>query len=122
MPPMTTCGPTCARCPTTSTASTHGVAAGVLGGKSPNAADLQIGASVRLLATIGDVRPLLAGRPSEALAQRWFADFPGDVPAGAYPAQWLRGLSTNSIDEEKGIGGTSGTELIQPRPGREFAV
>jgi glutathione S-transferase len=63
---------------------------GVLGGaKEPNAADLQIGASLRLLTTIGDVRPLLAGRPAEALATALFADFPGDVPAGAYPADWL---------------------------------
>jgi glutathione S-transferase len=65
------------------------IAAGVLGGPAPNAADLQIGASLRLLSTIGDVRPLLAGRPAEALALRLFADYPGDVPAGAYPSGWL---------------------------------
>jgi glutathione S-transferase len=65
------------------------IAGGVLGGPAPNAADLQIGSSLRLLATIGDVRTLLAGRPSEALALRLFADFPGDVPAGAYPPDWL---------------------------------
>jgi glutathione S-transferase len=62
---------------------------GLMGGPAPNAADLQIGASVRLLATIGDVRPLLAGRPAEKLALRLFADYPGDVPAGAYPPGWL---------------------------------
>jgi glutathione S-transferase len=62
---------------------------GVLGGPAPNAADLQIGSSLRLLATIGDVRTLLAGRPAEALALRVFADYPGDVPAGAYPSDWL---------------------------------
>jgi glutathione S-transferase len=65
------------------------IAAGVMGGAEPNAADLQIGSSLRLLATIGDVRPLLAGRPGEALARRLFGDYPGDVPAGAYPADWL---------------------------------
>jgi glutathione S-transferase len=58
------------------------IAAGVLGGEAPNAADLQIGSSLRLLYTIGDVRPLLAGRPAEALALRLFPDFAGDVPAG----------------------------------------
>ncbi|MFP5364670.1 MAG: glutathione S-transferase family protein [Thermoleophilia bacterium] len=59
---------------------------GVLGGaKEPNAADLQIAASVRLLATLGDARPLLAGRPCDALATALFPDFPGDVPAGALP-------------------------------------
>jgi len=94
---MTPCAPTCARCRANWTASTPGSrracwAAGVLGGGSPNAADLQIGASLRLLATIGDLRPLLAGRPSAALTERWFADFPGDVPAGAYPAGWLSEL------------------------------
>ena len=36
--------------------------------EQPNAADLQIGSSLRLLSTIGDVRPLLAGRPAEQLA------------------------------------------------------
>ena len=63
---------------------------GVLSGaQEPNAADLQIGASVRLLATIADLRPLLSGRPSEALAMALFPDFPGEVPAGALPADWL---------------------------------
>lgn len=63
---------------------------GVLGGaKEPNAADLQIASSVRLLSTIGDVRPMLAGRPCEALALALFGDYPGDVPAGAFPDDWL---------------------------------
>jgi glutathione S-transferase len=65
------------------------IADGVLGGASPNAGDLQIASSLRLLMTLGDVRPLLAGRPGEALALRLFGDFPGDVPAGAFPAGWL---------------------------------
>jgi glutathione S-transferase len=60
---------------------------GVLGGaKQPNAADLQIAASLRLLSTIGDVRPLLDRRPCEALATALFADFPGEIPAGVLPA------------------------------------
>jgi glutathione S-transferase len=62
---------------------------GVLGGPAPNAADLQIGSSLRLLSTLGDVRTLLAGRPAEALALRLFADYPGAVPEGAYPPDWL---------------------------------
>ena len=65
------------------------IAASVLGGPRPNAADLQIGSSVRLLTTIGDLGGLLADRPAEALARRLFADFPGHVPAGAFPAGWL---------------------------------
>ena len=39
------------------------IADGVLGGEQPNAADLQIGSSIRLLLTIADVRPLLDERP-----------------------------------------------------------
>ena len=63
---------------------------GVLSGaQEPNAADLQIASSLRLLSTIGDVRPLLAARPAEALATALFPEFPGDVPAGAFPADWV---------------------------------
>ena len=67
------------------------IAEGVLGEHPdrPNAADLQIGASLRLLGTIGDARPLLTGRPCAALATRLFPDFPGDIPAGALPAGWF---------------------------------
>jgi glutathione S-transferase len=65
------------------------IAGGVLGATAPNAADLQIGSSLRFLATIGDVRPLLSGRPAEDLALRLFPEYPGDVPAGAYPSGWL---------------------------------
>ena len=65
------------------------LADGVLGGQTPNAADLQIAASTRLLLTIGDVRPLLAGRPCEEHAMRLFPQWDGAVPAGAFPAEWL---------------------------------
>jgi glutathione S-transferase len=65
------------------------LADGVLGGETANAADLQIAASTRLLLTIGDVRPLLAGRPCEAHAMRLFAQWDGWVPPGAFPANWL---------------------------------
>jgi glutathione S-transferase len=56
----------------------------------PNAPALQIGASIALLNTIADVRPMLAGRPALELAQRHFGDFPGEMPDGALPAEWLR--------------------------------
>jgi glutathione S-transferase len=65
------------------------IADGTLGGEAVNAADLQIGAGMRLLLTLGDVRELLDGRPAAAHARRWFPDFPGDVPAGALPAVWV---------------------------------
>ena len=35
----------------------------MLGGEQPNAADLQIGATLRVLLTIGDLRPLIEGPP-----------------------------------------------------------
>ena len=64
-------------------------AEGVLDGERPNAADLQIGATARVLLTLGDVRPLLAGRAAERIAMRWFPEYPGEVPAGAFPASWV---------------------------------
>ena len=64
------------------------IADGVLGGEEPNAADLQIGSSIRLLLTIGDVRPLIEGRPAESLT-RWFEPQAGEVPAGTLPVEWL---------------------------------
>jgi glutathione S-transferase len=65
------------------------IADGVLAGAQPNAADLQIATTLRLLHTLGDVRPLIAGRPAEELAFRWFEPLPGSVPAGVLPAEWL---------------------------------
>jgi glutathione S-transferase len=62
---------------------------GIVGGKQPNAADLQIGSTLRVLLTVGDLRELLDGRPAEQLARRWFPDYAGDVPAGAFPAGWV---------------------------------
>jgi hypothetical protein len=41
--------------------------------------------------TIEDIAAGLDARPAGALARRWFPDFPGRVPAGALPAEWLPG-------------------------------
>jgi glutathione S-transferase len=65
------------------------IAEGLLGGEAPNAADLQIGSTVRHLMSIGDVRPLIAARPAAALA-RYFPPMIGEVPPGALPADWTR--------------------------------
>ena len=62
---------------------------GVIGGEEPTAADLQIGATVRVLLTVGDLQPLLADRAGERIARRWFPDYPGEVPPGAFPAGWV---------------------------------
>ncbi len=67
------------------------IARGTLGGERANAADLQIGASLRLLLTVEDARPLFDDRPAAALAFRWFPSYPGAVPAGTLPAEWLSG-------------------------------
>jgi glutathione S-transferase len=61
---------------------------GVLGGEQPNAADLQIGSSIRLLLTIADIRPIIEGHPATELT-RWFTPQAGEVPAGTLPAEWL---------------------------------
>ncbi len=55
----------------------------------PNAADLQIGSGVRLLLTIEDLEPRVSGRPCADLAMRWFPRYPGRVPAGTLPSEWL---------------------------------
>ena len=63
----------------------------VVGGSSPNAADLQIGSGLALLLTIEDIERAFGSRRAWELARRWFPDYPGHVPAGALPAEWLRG-------------------------------
>jgi glutathione S-transferase len=62
---------------------------GVLGGEQLNAADLQIGSSLRLLLSFGDTRPLVEGRPCAVLAERGFKPFKGSVPSGVLPAVWI---------------------------------
>jgi glutathione S-transferase len=59
------------------------IAEGVMGGAQPNAADLQIAPSIRLLATMEDVKPLLEGRACLELAMRLFPSYSGRLPAGA---------------------------------------
>ena len=61
---------------------------GLLGGETPTAADLQIGATIRVLRTIGDLRPLIEGSAGERSALRFFAPHPGNLPPGAFPAGW----------------------------------
>jgi glutathione S-transferase len=64
---------------------------GAAGGspEAPNAADLQLGSGVRLLLTIEDLASRLEGRPCRDLAMRWFPEYPGRVPAGTLPREWL---------------------------------
>ena len=62
---------------------------GVLGGEEPNAADFQIAATLRVLLTVADLQPLIEQRPAGELARRWFPDYTGEVPKGAFPAGWV---------------------------------
>jgi glutathione S-transferase len=64
------------------------IAEGLLGGEAPNAADLQIGSTIRLLMSIGDVRPLVEGRPAAQLT-RYFPPLVGQIEPGVLPAEWL---------------------------------
>jgi glutathione S-transferase len=61
------------------------IEAGVMGGDAPNAADLQIATTLRLLMTLEDLRPLIEDRPAGRLALRLFPEADGRMPAGAYP-------------------------------------
>jgi glutathione S-transferase len=61
---------------------------GTLDGEQPNAADLQIAATIRVLLPLGDLQPLLEGSAAERIALRFFPSYPGSVPQGAYPAGW----------------------------------
>lgn len=65
------------------------IAAGTLGGDAPNAADLQIAPTTRLLHAIADVRPLIVGRPCEQHAFRWLGPNLAEIPAGTLPADWM---------------------------------
>jgi len=62
---------------------------GTVGGSPPNVADFQIGTSIRLLATLEDMHPLLDGRPALEHARRVAPDYPGWAPK-ALPAAWLQ--------------------------------
>jgi glutathione S-transferase len=64
------------------------IAEGLIGGERPNAADLQIGSTIRLFMSIGDVRPLIEGRPAAKLAN-WFPPMVGEIVAGVLPAEWF---------------------------------
>ena len=64
----------------------HLIAEGVIGDPAhPNAADLQIGATIAVLLMIGDVAPVIEGSPAAELA-KLVAPRTGLIPAGAFPA------------------------------------
>jgi glutathione S-transferase len=72
------------------------VAAGVLDGEELNAADFQIGASLRLALTLQDLRPLIDSRPACRLARRAVPCYAGDAPPVLPPA-WLQPLRSLTV-------------------------
>jgi glutathione S-transferase len=67
------------------------IAAGVLDGEQPNAADFQIAPSLGLAMTLDDLRPAIESRPAGELAKRLVPDYPGRTPP-ALPPAWLQPL------------------------------
>jgi glutathione S-transferase len=61
------------------------IADGVIGGDQPNAADYQIGTSVRLLLAFDQLQPLIASRPAAGWAQTIAPDPGGRVASGLPP-------------------------------------
>lgn len=74
------------------------LAAGVIGGAQPNAADFQIAPSVRILVGMAELAPLLADRPCAAHARRFVPDYPEAPPM--LPPEMLAdaGLLTQASD------------------------
>ena len=73
------------------------IAQGVIGGEQPNAADFQIGTSVRSLVTIRDLQPAFEGRPATELARRILPELGSDFRAGLLPAEFLAPLSGRPV-------------------------
>lgn len=64
------------------------IADGVIGGDEPNAADFQIGTTVRVLLNLEDLRPYVEGRPCEQLALRLMPEYLSAAPS-FLPRDWL---------------------------------
>ena len=64
------------------------IAEGVLGSAEPNVADYQVATSLALLASLDDLKPLIAERPSGRLVERVAPGYPGRMPP-AFPPDWL---------------------------------
>jgi len=67
------------------------ISSGVMGGEQPNAADLQIAPTLRLLMSFDDLRPAIEKRPAGELALRVVPEFPGRMPP-VFPPEWLAAI------------------------------
>lgn len=63
------------------------IADGVIGEETPNAADFQIGSTVRTLLAFEDLVPVLEGRPAAGMARKLVPDLPGSIPP-VLPGEW----------------------------------
>ena len=57
------------------------IASGTIGSPDPNAADFQIGSSVRVVTAFPGLRPIAERRPASELALRLFPRYPEPIPA-----------------------------------------
>jgi glutathione S-transferase len=64
------------------------IAQGTIGGERLNAADFQIGTTVRVFLSFEDLAPLVEGRPAAELATRVLPRYAGKVPR-VLPPEWL---------------------------------
>jgi glutathione S-transferase len=64
------------------------IAAGTIGAEEPNAADYQIGTSVRALMAFDDLRPLIEARPAGDHARQLLPKFARPIPS-VLPPDWL---------------------------------
>jgi glutathione S-transferase len=87
--PFDAVGPTLAALPSQLDQVDAYIAEGVIGGEQPNAADLQIAPTIRLLMTLEDLDPLIRPRPAGQFALRLFPTIGGRMPAGSLPAELL---------------------------------
>jgi glutathione S-transferase len=63
------------------------IAEGTIGGKQRNAADFQIGTSVRVMLGMADLAPLIENRPAAAHARSILPEYPSIPPY--LPPEWL---------------------------------
>lgn len=66
---------------------------GLIGGATPNAADLAVLSSVWLLRSFSDLREMLDSRPAGRRTRELFGEAPGNVPAQSFPAAWLTAVN-----------------------------
>ncbi|HEX5191908.1 MAG TPA: glutathione S-transferase N-terminal domain-containing protein [Solirubrobacteraceae bacterium] len=94
--------------------------AGTIGGAAPNAADLQILTSIRLLLAHQDLRLMIARRPCGEAALRLIVDYPRSGPdalppiPAALPPEWL------AVPETRPTAAAAPVRQLQPTTSRRY--